>query len=118
MPNIGKIARWVVENDPSWERTIDSDPTILKWNKKGTNIQAVSYPTSISCDIIGEETAEYEADLPDLLSKIMMNTRRDLLTGGNITKYLSSRYLNASINSLSSPHAIRFNMPYRKSLSF
>ena len=121
MPNIGRrIPRWIVENDPTWERKIDSDPTLLKWNKKGTNIQAVSYPASISCDImeLGHDT-EPEAALPDLLSDFMMHTRLDALTGADITKYLSSRYLNANIDSHpGQPNYRSNNMLYRKSLFF
>ncbi|HZA07211.1 MAG TPA: hypothetical protein VE619_05855 [Nitrososphaeraceae archaeon] len=119
MPNTGRIPRWIVENDPSWERTIDSNPSVLKWNKKGTNIQAISHPTSTLCDIIGAEEVEDKADLPDLLSKLMMHNRHHILTGGDITKYLSSRYLNSNIGSLSGSQGIKLNtMPYRRSLFF
>ena len=109
MPNIRRIPRWVVENDPTWERKIQSDPALLIWNKKGTNIKAISYPTHISCDVIGGDEIESEAGLPDLLSNFMMCTREDLLIGGDITKYLSSIYLNSGINNLSGPYSIGFS---------
>ena len=119
MANIGRIPRWVVENDPSWERNTDSDPAVIKWNKKGTNIQAISDPTSISCDIIGGDEIDYEAGLPDLISNFMIHNKVDVLSGKDITRYLSSRYLNTRMNNPPprSPGAIGFdnNRPYRKS---
>jgi hypothetical protein len=39
------IPRWVVENDPSWEKSIDSDLGTLKWTKKRFGIQATCLPT-------------------------------------------------------------------------
>jgi hypothetical protein len=116
MPNLGRVPRWVIENDPTWERRIDFDPSVLKWNKKGTNIHAISSPTSMICDVIGEQTVD-EAGLPGLLSNFMEHVKADALAGGNITKYLSSGYLNERINSLSGSHTIRFNnMPFKKPL--
>lgn len=92
-----RIPRWLVESDPSWERSIDSDVAMLKWTKKGTKIQAVCHPTSMICDIIGH--AGQAADLSDLVGSAGIDKHAALLSGLNdITKYLSSRYLNPSIN--------------------
>jgi hypothetical protein len=40
MQNIQRIPRWLIENDPSWEKSIDSNLANLKWIKKGTNLEA------------------------------------------------------------------------------
>lgn len=92
-----RIPRWLVENDPSWERTFDSDLQILKWSKKGTNVQAVCDPTSIFCQILGptDEGDNYQNTIrgPDG----EMNAKS--LSGvDSITKYLSSRYLNPGMS--------------------
>jgi hypothetical protein len=96
MEGLGSIPRWVVESDPSWQKSIDSSPEIQKWTKKGTNIQAVCGPTSISCEIIGETT---RADiLSNPLHSFIKNNKKDVLAGGNLIKYLSSTYLNPGIS--------------------
>ena len=92
----GRIPRWVVEDDPAWEKLIDSDPNFLKWNKKGSNIQAICPPTSIFCEIIGESRSDLELLHP--LQKLTIPDKHDLPTGGDITKFLSSRYLNPTMN--------------------
>ena len=51
MQNRTRIPRWLIEDDPAWQRTLDSDLGLLKWTKKGTNIQAVSSPASIFCEV-------------------------------------------------------------------
>jgi hypothetical protein len=89
---MARIPRWVVENDPTWEKSIDSSTTALKWNKKGTDIKAISHPSSIYCDIT-RETKE-DLGLSDILSNLIDYTKRDVMAGENIIKYLSSRYLN------------------------
>jgi hypothetical protein len=95
-PPIARIPRWVVENDPSWEKSIDSNPMALKWNKKGTGIKAISHPTSIYCDITTE--VQGQLGLSDILPNIVDYTRHDGLAGENIIKYLSSRYLNPRLS--------------------
>jgi hypothetical protein len=96
MPPIARVPRWVVENDPTWEKSTDFGPTVLKWNKKGTNVQAITYPASIYCDIIRE--VPDEAGLSDVFSNLVNYTKPDVSAGGNFAKYLSSRYLNPRIN--------------------
>lgn len=92
-----RIPRWLVENDPSWERSIDSDLGMLKWTKKGTSVQAVCHPTSMFCEIVGQTSQA--TDLSDIVGRAPMDRHAALLSGiGDITKYLSSRYLNPRID--------------------
>jgi hypothetical protein len=97
MQDTGRIPRWIVENDPSWEKSFDSNPQIQKWIKKGTNIEAICTSTSISCEIIGEITDDID-ELLNPLSIFLTWNKRDILSGGDLTKYLSSRYLNSKIS--------------------
>jgi len=94
-PPIARIPRWVVENDPTWEKSSDSGSTFQKWIKKGTDIKATSYPTSIYCDIIRE--VQDDIGISDILPNHIAYTEPGLLTSGSIVKYLSSRYLNPRI---------------------
>jgi hypothetical protein len=96
MEELGSIPRWIVESDPSWQKSIDSNPVIQKWTKKGTNIQAVCSPTSTSCEIVCDTIS---ADiLPNPLHNFIKNNKNDSLAGGNLIKYLSSTYLNPGIS--------------------
>lgn len=95
MHDKSRIPRWLVEKDPSWEKSIDSDFGMLKWTKKGTGIQATCQPTSIFCDITGQTD---QAGLHDI-SALHSSRQATQASGvGDIAKYLSSIYLNASIN--------------------
>ncbi len=92
-----RIPRWLVENDPSWEKSIDSDPGTLRWTKKGTQLQAICHPTSIFCEIVGQ--TDQEGNISDLIGGTRMDKHARYVSGvGDITKYLSSRYLNPGIN--------------------
>lgn len=92
-----RIPRWLVENDPSWEKSIDSDLGTLRWTKKGTQIQAMCHSTSIFCEIVG--LTDQEGNIPNLVDRARTDRDATLVSGiGDITKYLSSRYLNPSIN--------------------
>jgi hypothetical protein len=95
-PPIARIPRWVVERDPTWEKSIDSSHMTLKWSKKGTDIKAVSHPSSIYCDIIRE--VHEDPGLSDISSNLLDYGRLGSLASENITKYLSSRYLNSKLN--------------------
>jgi hypothetical protein len=91
-----RIPRWLVENDPSWEKSIDSDLGMLKWTKKGTGIQATCHPTSMFCDIVGQTD---QAGLYDIAASMRADRKTTQASGASdITKYLSSRYLNPGIN--------------------
>jgi hypothetical protein len=92
-----RIPRWFVENDPSWERSIDSHLGMLKWTKRGTNVQAVCHSTSMFCEIVGQTSQA--ADLTDIVGRGLRDRHAALVSGiDDITKYLSSRYLNPRIN--------------------
>ena len=95
--NDNRIPRWLVENDPSWERSIDSDLGTLRWTKKGTQIQAVCHPTSMFCEIVGQ--THQDGNISDIMARTLTDRHATLVSGfDDITKYLSSRYLNPGIN--------------------
>jgi hypothetical protein len=92
-----RIPRWLVENDPSWEKSIDSDLGTLRWTKKGTHVQAICHPTSIFCEIVGR--SDDGGNISDLIPRHGLDRHATLVSDiGSITKYLSSRYLNPGIN--------------------
>ncbi len=95
--NSNRIPRWLVENDPTWEKSIDSHLGMLKWTKKGTGIQATCHPTSMFCDIVGQSE---QAGLSDVLSLMSKYRHQASQASGasDITRYLSSRYLNPDVN--------------------
>ncbi len=98
MQNDNRIPRWLVENDPSWEKTIDSDLGTLRWTKKGTNMQAICHPASIFCEIIGQNEKRGN-NIPDLINRTYMERNSASVSGiEDITKYLSSRYLNPGMS--------------------
>ncbi len=90
-----KIPRWLVESDPSWEKSIDTNIGMLKWTKKGTGMQAVCAPTGMFCDILGGD--DVQGGMADPSAGVSaMNKKADL--SADISKYLSSRYLNPGVN--------------------
>lgn len=96
MQDLNRIPRWIVENDPSWEKSIDSNLGTLKWTKKGSRITAVSTPSSMFCEIIGQD--ESHAGLSNVHSSFAKMQEQSAAGTGDISKYLSSRYLNPGIN--------------------
>ena len=98
MQDKNRIPRWLVENDPSWEKSIDSDLGTLKWTKKGTGIQATCHPASMFCDIAGQ--TDSQTGLSDIVSGKGTDRQQAAQAAGasDITKYLSSRYLNPGVN--------------------
>lgn len=93
------IPRWVVENDPSWEKSIDSNLRMLKWTKKGSGITAACPPTSMFCELLGiEESSAGLADVASSVKKRMQKQPFSETGAGDISRYLSSRYLNPGIN--------------------
>ena len=96
MHDKNRIPRWLVENDPSWEKSIDSNLGMLKWTKKGTGIQATCQPISMFCEVMGQTE---QAGLSDIASNMGVDKRAELLSGASdIVKYLSSGFLNPAIN--------------------
>ena len=96
MQDTNRIPRWIVENDPSWEKSIDSNLGSLKWTKKGSGITAVCTPSNMFCEILGKE--ESHAGLSDISSGFARMQKQSTAGTGDISKYLSSRYLNPGIN--------------------
>jgi hypothetical protein len=94
-PPIARVPRWVVENDPSWEKSSDSGSIIQQWIKKGTDIKATSEPTSIYCDIRRE--VQDDIGISNILPNHISYIEPSVQTSGSIVKYLSSRYLNPRI---------------------
>lgn len=94
-----RIPRWLVESDPSWEKSIDSELGMLKWTKKGTGMQAVCPPTGMFCDVVGGEEGSLGSSpgLSDVAAR-MAQLGRQGNPANDITKYLSSSYLNPGIN--------------------
>jgi hypothetical protein len=99
MQNIQRLPRWIVESDPSWERSIDSDLANLKWIKKGTNITATCSVTSMICDILNESKENENVGLIDVSNNFVNQRKGDVLGLSDLTRYLSSRYLNPIIDS-------------------
>lgn len=108
MQNQNRIPRWLVESDPSWEKSIDADIGMLKWTKKGSAIQAVCSPSGMFCDILGD--SDMQQGITDLSESVSRMNRKANLAN-DISKYLSSRYLNPGING-----AARFDL--RRTRSF
>lgn len=99
MQRDNRIPRWIVENDPSWERSIDSDVGTLRWTKKGTQIEAVCHPTSMFCEIVGGGQTNQAGNISDIIGRAWADIHTAPVSGiDDITKYLSSRYLNPGIN--------------------
>jgi hypothetical protein len=97
MQSGNKIPRWVIENDPSWQRSTDSDSGMLRWTKKNAPTQATCHPDSMFCEMVEPQ------DLRREFSNLAMRTTMDRYNkpiGGidEITKYLSSSYLNPGMN--------------------
>jgi hypothetical protein len=95
MQNRTRIPRWLIEDDPAWQRTLDSDLGLLKWTKKGTNIQAVSSAASIFCEVSEVLETNDQTNVRNIASDLA-RSRYSAMEGTDITKYLSSRYLNHS----------------------
>ena len=96
MQDKNRIPRWLVESDPSWEKSIDSNLGLLKWTKKGTGITAISNATDMFCEILGQDDSP--AGLSDIGSSFTKMQKQSMAGTGDIAKYLSSRYLNPGVN--------------------
>lgn len=91
MQTVRRIPRWVIEKDPSWEKSSHSNNDVLEWTKKGVDLRAICDPTSMYCDImIGERNQHF-----DLLGSISnFRNTSSTFASADIARYLSSRYLN------------------------
>jgi hypothetical protein len=93
MQAVGRIPRWLIEKDPSWERSVNSNYGMLEWTKKGAALKATCDPASMYCDIMMEERNQ-DLDLSDSISKFNDKSRLSTFASADIARYLSSRYLN------------------------
>jgi hypothetical protein len=111
-----RIPRWFIENDSNWSQSFLTDKATLKWNKKGSNLVAVSNPSSLYCDIFIEQdpsssspsnsSLQPSEDLgysvhhdqlrssTSMLGDLLDQNHQNSLGVLDIRKYLSSRYLN------------------------
>jgi len=112
MQNIQRIPRWLIESDPSWEKSIDSNLANLKWIKKGTNLEATCSVTSMFCDILNESKENENVGLIDMSNNFINQRKLDALGINDLTRYLSSRYLNPIIDRSTDLGINKFN-PYR-----
>jgi hypothetical protein len=112
MQNIQRIPRWLIENDPSWEKSMDSNLANLKWVKKGTNLEATCSATSMFCDILNESKENENVGLIDVSNNFINQRKLDALGINDLTRYLSSRYLNPIIDRSTDLGINKFN-PYR-----
>jgi hypothetical protein len=91
MQTVGRIPRWLIEKDPSWEKSVHSNNDMLEWNKRGAGLRAICDPASMFCDIIMEGK---RLDISESISKFNDMSRSSTLASADIARYLSSRYLN------------------------
>ena len=109
MQDAQKILRWAVETDPCWEKLTDSNQSLyLKWIKKEPIFKQyvlLQAPIAILWVIQGTNTG-----LSDLSTNFTAWSKHDMLSGGDITKYLSSRYLNPGTYSSPGFDIIRGNL--------
>lgn len=100
MQESNRIPRWLVESDPSWEKSIDSNLGMLKWSKKGTGVQAVCPPTGMFCEIVGQD--DVQSGLADVSAAAARMGKKGNLAD-DIAKYLPSRYLNPGFSGSARP---------------
>jgi hypothetical protein len=108
MQNIQRMPRWLIEDDPTWEKSIDSNLSNLKWIKKGTNLKAICSVTSMFCDILDE--SKENVGLIDVYTNFINQKKSDTIGTNDLTRYLSSRYLNPGIDSSTDFNINRFNL--------
>jgi hypothetical protein len=122
-----RLPRWIVESDPAWERLFDSNPGMLRWYKKGTSLQAVCSSTSMYCNLIDNNDENSSVDANNNIGSYDRNSLKSLsasseqfrLNGrpqtiaSDITKYLSSRYLNPMNSGLVDYMGVDINTMYR-----
>ena len=122
-----RVPRSFIEHNEEWLQTsIVSDSHLLRWNKKGSNLFAISTPDSPYCDIHEEnersvgpsrglglsseadQNSIYGSSAPgvddlrtsgDMLAKMLGQDTRHSHQATNIRNYLSSAYLNPRLKS-------------------
>jgi hypothetical protein len=96
MRTVGRIPRWVIEKDPSWEKSVYSSNDMLEWSKRGAGLRAICDPASMFCDVIMEVNSGLE--FSESISRFKDMNRLSTFASADITRYLSSRYLNPSFD--------------------
>jgi hypothetical protein len=95
MHTIGRLPRWLIEKDPSWERTSGTGYGLHEWIKRGSALRAHCITNEWYCDITTADRREgfdLSESTPNLDTSIFTSAEFDL------RKYLSSRYLNPGID--------------------
>jgi hypothetical protein len=96
MQTVGRIPRWLIEKDPSWEKSVQSKNDMLEWNKRGAGLRAICDPASMFCDVIMD--ANSRLDISESISRFKEMNRFSTFASADIARYLSSRYLNPSFD--------------------
>jgi hypothetical protein len=96
MQTVGRIPRWLIEKDPSWEKSVHSNSDMLEWNKRGAGLRAICDPASMFCNVIMD--ANSRLDISDSISRFKDMNRFSTFVSSDIARYLSSRYLNPSFD--------------------
>jgi hypothetical protein len=97
MHTIGRVPRWLVERDPSWEMHVNSINGMLEWTRKGTDVRATCAPADISCDVAVEPLGQ-RSDFMKIFSRFKDKNNTTTFGAADFTKYLSSRYLNPNFD--------------------
>jgi hypothetical protein len=130
-----RVPRSFIERDGEWMQSSQSDSNLLRWNRKGSNLVAISSPSSPYCDIfVGQERSTpafgfssdqdriYGSNMPgvddlrssdDMLDVLLGQNARISHAASDIRNYLSSTYLNPKLKS----HVPNFG-PYGKRTNF
>lgn len=93
MQTVGRIPRWLIEKDPSWEKSVHSNYRMLEWTKRGAGLRAICDPGSMFCEVM-MEGRDRGLDISDSISKFKDKSRLSTFDSADIARYLSSRYLN------------------------
>jgi hypothetical protein len=94
---VGRIPRWIIEKDPSWEKSAHSNNEVPEWTKKGADLRAICDPASMYCDVMVGERSQH-LDLSNSISNFNNRSRLSTFASTDIARYLSSRYLNPSLD--------------------
>jgi hypothetical protein len=130
-----RVPRSFIERNDEWMQSSQSDSNLLRWNKKGSNLVAISSPSSLYCDIFVEQERSapafgfssekdriYGSNMPgiddlrssdDMLDVLLGQNARFSHAASDIRNYLSSTYLNPKLKS----HIPNFG-PYGKRTNF
>ncbi len=91
---IGKIPRWLLEKDPSWER-LRTESDLPEWIKKGSDLRAKCGPADLYCEIAIEDRSQSFISSASMLNLRPINT--SISPESDLKRYLSSRYLNPGL---------------------